>query len=359
MSLVHELETERKNIKTDSYSMSFGEIINLYNEGDLKLDPAYQRLFRWDDEQKSKFIESILIGIPIPEVFVAQKQDGKWSVVDGVQRLSTLLQLTGDLPGKEPLVLTATRYLPSLEGETWETLPVDIKRIIRRSKLNINIILTENSIQSQYELFQRLNTGGIHLEPQEIRNCLIIMLDEGFFNALNKSKKKDEFIKCINLTESKLEIEYHMELIVRYLIAKINITDYSKYQLSKINIDYFIDAEVTNLIQSEEIDLDAEIKIFERTIDVLYSKLGDNAFKKYDDELGLFSGGFSLSCFEAILPGLASNIERYECMDDHIFKSKIISIYKEEDFLEATNRGARVINRFKKLSELSLRWFNE
>ena len=80
--LMAELATERKNIKTDSYDMSIGEIISLYQEGDLKLTPAYQRLYRWDEEHKNRFIESILIGIPIPEIFVAQKEDGKWDVVD-------------------------------------------------------------------------------------------------------------------------------------------------------------------------------------------------------------------------------------------------------------------------------------
>ncbi len=91
-----ELEIARQNIKTDGYSMSIGELINLYRDNDLKLDPAFQRLFRWDDEQKTKLIESILIGIPIPEVYVAQKSEGTRHVVDGVQRHSTILQLTGN-----------------------------------------------------------------------------------------------------------------------------------------------------------------------------------------------------------------------------------------------------------------------
>ena len=102
-----ELKEARKFIKTDSYSMSIGEIINLYRDKELILNPAFQRLFRWNDEQKTKFIESILIGIPIPQIFVAQQAGGIWSIVDGVQRISTLLQLTGNLDYKEPLILHA------------------------------------------------------------------------------------------------------------------------------------------------------------------------------------------------------------------------------------------------------------
>ena len=126
--LLNELSNERKTIKTDSYEMSIGEIISLYTDGDIKLNPAYQRLFRWDDEHKTRFIESILIGIPIPQIFVAQKEDGKWDIVDGLQRISTILQLVGVLPDKEPLVLMATKYLPSLEGVTWKTMPEEAKK---------------------------------------------------------------------------------------------------------------------------------------------------------------------------------------------------------------------------------------
>lgn len=174
--LLEELERESSEIKTDSYSMSIGEIINLYDEGDLELAPAYQRLFRWDNEQKSRFIESILLGIPIPPIFVAQLSDGTWSIVDGVQRISTILQFTGKLDSSI-LSLDSCSKLPSLSDVTWNNLPVEIKRSFKRSKFGINIILTQNSKQAQYELFQRLNTGGLKLEPQEIRNCLIIMLD--------------------------------------------------------------------------------------------------------------------------------------------------------------------------------------
>ena len=192
-NLMEELDKERNNIKTDSYDMSIGELISLYQDGDVKLNPAYQRLYRWDKDHKVRFIESILIGIPIPEIFVAQKKDGKWDIVDGVQRISTLLQLVGELPDHDPLVLEATKYLPSLEGMTWETMPADAKRLLKRARIGVNIILTENSIESQYELFQRLNTGGVSLESQEIRNCLIIMLNENYYNKINELKNYEYY----------------------------------------------------------------------------------------------------------------------------------------------------------------------
>ncbi|RYD58936.1 MAG: DUF262 domain-containing protein [Sphingobacteriales bacterium] len=356
-ALLKELSQERKNIKTDGYSMSIGELINLYKDDELELDPAYQRLFRWDDEQKSKFIESILLGIPIPPIFVAQKQGGVWSIVDGVQRISTILQLTAELKGYDPLKLTTTKKLPSLEGFDWTTLPDEIKRILRRSKLGVNIILTENSIQAQYELFQRLNTGGLHLEPQEIRNCLIIMLNTGFYDKINELKNYPSFIETLPLQDERFKIEFHMELILRYFIAKYGKVDFSKYKRANILLSEFIDAETTNLIEDKSFDLDTEIKIFKKTFDWLASTLKGNAFKKYNFEKKVFEGQFLASSFEAITPGVAQNINKVNKMTPRAFVNKIKEMYENEEYLTHSARGIKAVPRIQGLTAFSKRFF--
>src|SRR5580704_3813127 len=95
MTLMTEIETVQRAVNTDSYQMSVGEITNLYRDGELIINPIFQRLFRWNDSQKSKLIESILIGIPLPSIFVYETTDGKWELVDGLQRISTLLEFMG------------------------------------------------------------------------------------------------------------------------------------------------------------------------------------------------------------------------------------------------------------------------
>jgi uncharacterized protein with ParB-like and HNH nuclease domain len=125
MSLQEEIDLRRKQIRTDSYAMSIGEWLSLYERSEIDVHPEFQRFFRWRPSQKSRLIESIFLGIPIPPIFVAQREDGIWDVVDGVQRLSTIFQLAGilkDEDGKllDPLVLDETKYLPSMEGKKWE-----------------------------------------------------------------------------------------------------------------------------------------------------------------------------------------------------------------------------------------------
>lgn len=353
-NLMNELAKERKNIKTDSYDMSVGEIISLYKDKDIKLNPAYQRLYRWDEDHKTNFIESILIGIPIPEIFVAQKEDGKWDIVDGVQRISTLLQLVGELPDHEPLVLQGTSYLPSLEGMTWNSMPEDAKRLLKRARIGVNIILTENSIQSQYELFQRLNTGGVKLESQEIRNCLIIMLNSEFYEKINELKKYENFMKCLTLTEDKYKVEYHMELIVRYLIAKNNKVVFEDYNIASEKLPHFLDKEITRLISDTEFNLDAEIDLFKKVFDMLESTMGEDVFKKYNQEKSKFEGPFSNTSYEAILVGVAENLDK---IDPEKFKEKVIAMYGKDQFLRYADRGTKVINRFKGLNEFSREYF--
>lgn len=348
----------RKDIKTDFYGMSMGEVVNLYKDGDIKLNPAYQRLFRWDDEQKTKFIESILLGIPIPSIFVAQKADGTWDIVDGVQRVSTLLQLMGELEGYAPLVLTSCKYIGLMEGKAWQTLPSEMRRVIKRARISVNIILTENSIESQYELFQRLNTGGLHLSDQEIRNCLIIMTDESVYQTINDVKEEQNFAAITPLKEDKEREEYRMELILRYLIAKRNATDYSNYTVTTTHLRDFIDKETFELIGDEDFDINRELSILFEVAQLLNNANDGNALVKYNHEKSTFEGGFSISMFEAVLPGLATYVENGGSYTNEELIQKLQNITNEDEFIEATRRGNKALKRFKDLTEFSYSFFS-
>ena len=97
MDIQEHIVEKRKNFISESYPMSIGEIINLYKDKELILNPEFQRYFRWSQTQKSKFIESIILGIPTPSIFVFQREDGIWELVDGLQRISTILEYVNEL----------------------------------------------------------------------------------------------------------------------------------------------------------------------------------------------------------------------------------------------------------------------
>ena len=195
MALGEEIENRSREINTDSYSMSIGELMSLYNDGELDIHPEFQRVFRWTILQKSKLIESILLGIPIPSIFVSQRDDGVWDVIDGVQRLSTIFEFAGclkDENGKycDPIQLIGTDYLPSLEGKFWnspnpsESLDQPHRMFIKRNKIDIKIVKKESDANVKFDLFQRINTLGSILSDQEVRNCLLVMSDRFFLSGL-------------------------------------------------------------------------------------------------------------------------------------------------------------------------------
>src|SRR5262249_30020272 len=156
--------------------------INLYKNAELTINPEFQRLFRWDLSQKTRFVESLLLGIPIPPFFVFQTRGGTWELVDGLQRMSTVLEFVGELKNAtgdvQPYsVLEGTDLLPSLADKYWkplneddpQALSVEQQLQIKRVRVRLEILRKESDEDAKFELFQRLNTGGSPLSPQEVR----------------------------------------------------------------------------------------------------------------------------------------------------------------------------------------------
>jgi len=230
MGLQKEIDVARKDIRTDSYSVSIGEWMSMYEKNEIDIHPEFQRIYRWSDTQKSRLIESIFLGIPIPPIFVAQRADGVWDVVDGLQRLSTIYHFSGMLKDEnkepiEPLILEKTKYLPSLDGCKWEdnknpshSLNATQRLLIKRAKIDVSIILRESGEDTKYELFQRLNTGGSLLEDQEVRNAILVMENKKFYEWLRMLSKNKDFVECSAISDRNIEEQYDMELALRFLV---------------------------------------------------------------------------------------------------------------------------------------------
>jgi hypothetical protein len=194
--LKDEIDNAQRRVKTDAYQVSIGEIVNMYKDSELVINPDFQRLFRWEIGQKSRLIESLLLGIPLPSIFVFERDDATWELIDGLQRVSTLLEFMGQLKDPisgnlvPPTALSATKYLPSLDRVVWERsdrvadvpVPAQVPLLnalqlsIRRARLSVEILKRPSSDATKYDLFQRLNAGGSVANAQELRNCIIIMI---------------------------------------------------------------------------------------------------------------------------------------------------------------------------------------
>lgn len=227
--LANEIEVAQRLVRTDAYQMSIGEIITMYSNKEIIIDPEFQRLFRWNIGQKSKLIESLLLGIPLPSIFVFEKEDGRWELIDGLQRISTILEFMGSLrdpTGNQypPSILEATKYLPSLHNAVWETSdripgvlvteqnPIDKTQqlAIRRSRLGVEILKRPSDDQTKYDLFQRLNAGGTQANAQELRNCIVLMINSNYFRAVKTAADHVAFRNVISVSDEQLEKQRHL-----------------------------------------------------------------------------------------------------------------------------------------------------
>ena len=366
MSLEEQVMEKSKEIATDAYSMSVGEMISLYKEGELDIHPEFQRFFRWTPAQKSRFIESVLLGIPVPSFFVSQKVDGSWDVIDGLQRLSTILQLTGDLRNEEkglvtPLVLEKTAYLPDLQGKSWESddpdseLPQSAKLKIKRARLDLKIVMNTSDESAKYELFQRLNTGGSLATAQEVRNCLLIMLDQSFYRWFSALGQDEHFRNCLPLSERMLKEQYDLELVTRFLALR-TIED---NQLNRIgDLGSFLTERIVGFARSEDFDRNTEEDAFRRTFRQLDSCLGEDAFKKFDPDLERALGPFLISVFEVMAVGMGcrTGVEQNGPTPKKI-EAVHHSLWTNDEFLGSTGSGVRATDRIPVTVRMGRKFF--
>ena len=316
--------------------------------------------------QKSNLIESILLGIPVPPIFVSQNEKNLWDVIDGLQRLSTIFEFMGILKDKEDNTLPAsklskTKFLPSLEGKYWEkegdegnSLTSDQRLLIKRSKLDIKIIKTSSDKKAKYDLFQRINIGGTHLSPQEIRNCLLIMSNKHFFEELNDMNRNEKYRECIPLSEGNLDQQVDMEFIVRFIIVRnCDLNSINK----DANIHEYLNDRIVEIAQDTSFSIENEKKIFFDTFDYLHSLLGEDVFKKYNRLKTRFEGAVLISAYESIVLGVSKNIEKLKQMPNESVVDIIKGIYENQTYILGTAHGVRPLNRLKRLSMMSIELF--
>ncbi len=365
MSLPDQISARAREIRTDGYGMSIGEVLSLYRDGDIDIHPEFQRIFRWEDGQKSKLVESILLGIPIPPIFVSQRADGIWDVIDGVQRLSTILEFVGEYKNEldeiQPaLVLEAGEYLTDLAGYTYTEPPstaVDalvfdeaLRRDFKRAKLDFRIITKESDPNAKYDLFQRLNSGSV-LSPQEARNCLMVMLNRDLYGQVVELSKSPNFTKCVLLSERQEEQAYREELVLRFFCQ----ADYTGglTELPKEYGEYLTDW-MKQLAESRSGRALEETTML-NTFSLLADALGEDCFRRFEN--GRHLGPFSIASYEFITSGLAENLAAWQLEEPATLRQRIESIWAAPEFRENSGTGVSPRRRVPRLINASRDYF--
>ncbi|WP_319412001.1 DUF262 domain-containing protein [uncultured Cohaesibacter sp.] len=352
------LDNARQFVKTDSYPMSIGELASMYEEGEIILRPEYQRYFRWTPEQKSKLIESILIGLPLPSVFVAQDEDGNWEVVDGMQRLSTIFDFMGQLDKvaikneyykKFSELSDDLYYLSEFEGKSWKDLSRRIQLDFKRTKIQLTILLRETDLDAKFELFQRLNSGGTAISGQELRNAIMAGKNKNTLDWFERLAQYNNFVKVCGLSERDLSVRMDVELVLRFVVFLSDlIADLPRAK----SVDVFLTSALRQILADNKFDYNRYEDVFKKTFDAIERSWGENALK-YKTSPG--TGKFSISFFEAVALGIAQNISQLP--SDGRLKATIDSIGEQPGFKKASGSGKNASRRIPELVKLGKREF--
>jgi len=368
--LNEEIENAQRLVKTDAYQMSVGEIVNMYKDDEFIINPDFQRLFRWEIGQKSKLIESLLLGIPVPSIFVFEKEDSKWELIDGLQRISTLLEFMGELKDpatgalKPPTALVATKYLPSLDNAVWErsdsipdippeqqdplTNPQQLS--IKRSRLSVQILKRPSENSTKYDLFQRLNAGGIAANAQELRNCIIIMVNRGYATFMRELAEFESFRKVLAASDDQIEKQRDMEFVSRFLAYT-----YVPYD-GKLDVEEYLDEAIITLATGNETK--SAISAFNATFNLLEQAYGSDALRRFRD--GEPSGRVGLVAFECIAIGIAKNLNKIEKKRSPVdyVKKRIAEFWKTSETSGFLAAGLRGTLRIKRTVPFGKNWFS-
>ncbi len=368
--LNEEIEKAQRHVRTDAYQMSVGEIVGMYDSDELVVDPEFQRLFRWTIGQKSKLIESLLLGIPLPSIFVFEREDGTWELVDGLQRLSTIIEFMGRLRDPEggllpPSVLEATKYLPSLHNSVWEKsdviteIPVKEQRpidktqqlAIRRGRIGVEILKRPSDENTKYDLFQRLNAGGTQANAQELRNCIMLMVNAPYFRSIKSCAEKEAFKRVMAVSEEQTERQRHIELLTRFLVH-VNVP----YD-GILDVEEYIDEGIVKLARAGKRTL--ATKLIDSTFALLDEVAAGDALRRYQE--GDFVGKAGLVGLEGIAVGVGKNIDAILALGKtkakKFVEKQIKSFWAQTENATFTSPGLRGTIRIQRTVPFGEKWF--
>ena len=364
MKVIDDVLKQRNDIVTDTYTVTWREVIGQYKDADLMIDPEYQRLFRWDIDQQTQYIESILLNIPSPPLFLARNDDGRFEVIDGLQRVSTIIKFFAKEIFEEKTIgakssmdqdetqnnihistkLSTAPLLPSLEDYTIETLPEALVRTIRYARITIILLEKESSVRARYEVFKRLNKLGSPLSDQEIRNCTARLLGKEFPTQLRTLAAKTAIQEALLLTDEAMRRMGVEEKLLRLLAF-----NYSEKRL-KHQISEYLDEFMSYAAEGKYRLTDDKQQRIENTFALIHEALPNGRAFRFPNS------AFSTNLFDVVATGVFKNLEG---LDGNIFREKHKQLMQSNEIKDLTGAGSNTRRKLQSRIDLGKNWFKK
>ncbi|MGF1523991.1 MAG: DUF262 domain-containing protein [Leptolyngbyaceae cyanobacterium] len=268
-----EVSPEKRRVRTEKQDVPVETLVSWVNRGKLNLQPDFQRNFVWNSGKASRLVESLLLAIPIPVIYVSEEPNRTYSVVDGQQRLTSVCSfVNGQFPSGQKFKLSGLQVLTDLNRKAFSDLSVELQEEILNFTLRLIIIEKDSDPDVKFEVFERLNLGAEKLNDQEVRNCVY----RGNYNELLRSLSENEFL--LRILQSK---EPHTRMADRQLILRFFAMWRNTHHNYKGPTKRFLNTEM-ELHRNLSEEALAEMRVvFEQSIEMAYAVFQEKAFRRY------------------------------------------------------------------------------
>ncbi len=300
-----ELRLQRRKVDFDTFDIVLQQLLTMIEEKDIDIAPDYQRQYRWGDVRASQLVESLFLGIPIPSLFMATNDDGSWELVDGLQRLTAVAKFCASpkcrsiVNQPKPLRLEGLKKLVKFNGYLFSELPETIQRQFRKRALKVVTLNDKSDEVVRFDLFERLNRGGIALSPQEIRHCVF----RGDFAEFLHEKSQNKDFRTVLRLKSDQETDATPEECVLRFFA---------YLHDRKHFVHLVDEFLTDFMKRSNQEFDYPTA--EAEFNITFSKLAaafPNGLRRARKKTGVTS----LVLFEAVAVGAALAIRKSDTID--------------------------------------------
>ena len=319
----------RKEIDYNTRDYSIDFLIQQFRENEYYIPDEYQRQYIWNNADKNRFIESILLGLPIPLMFFSDTEDGRCEIIDGAQRTQTMEEfMSGDL------VLSDLKKLTSLNGFTYNDIPAYFRKKYDKTNMRIIVLSDDTSLEIRQEIFNRINTTGRAANSSEVRRG---SFRGPFMDFLTECTKNPLFIEVCPISETMAKRYEHLELVLRFFAFLDHYQDFSH------RVDSFLDEYIEN--SKDSFDRDAMKAEFESMLSFV---------KQY------FPFGFAKSAtakstprvrFEAISVGVALALRETPTLVPTSMDWLDSAEFRSHTTTHASNSPARVSGRIQYVKE--------
>ena len=248
--------------------LTLDSLLKRIQKGEIEFDSSFQRKAGlWNKKQKSQLIESIFLRIPLPAFYFDASDEDRWLVIDGLQRVTTLKHFVVDRTFR----LQEMEFFPELNGCVYDQLPRAFQRRIDETVINVYLVNPSTPDNVKYNIFKRINTGGLALEAQEIRNAL-------FQGNATQFLQDCAALPCfVAATGGSVKSERMLdrEFVLRYVsFCYLDLNQYSG------NIDEFLNAGMKYLNHAAKGELEQIEKEFKSVMNNMHNLMGKNTFRK-------------------------------------------------------------------------------